>query len=111
MLPVENPRYIFVRENAATMEESYKSFHQEEGIIVVQDIINTIICSTSTAPWYSNGFIIMTEEEEEKLTRLEKRLVATSTSTIKLSNCWVFMRKFTRCWDTYVGCNSPTECR
>jgi hypothetical protein len=29
------------------------------------------------APWYSNGFIIMTEEEEKKLTWLEKRLVAT----------------------------------
>jgi hypothetical protein len=28
------------------------------------------------APWYSNGFIITTEEEEKKLTRLEKRLVA-----------------------------------
>jgi hypothetical protein len=28
-------------------------------------------------PWYSEyGFIIMTEEEEKKLTRLEKRLVA-----------------------------------
>jgi hypothetical protein len=28
-------------------------------------------------PWYSEyGFIIMTEEEEEKLTCLEKRLVA-----------------------------------
>jgi hypothetical protein len=35
MLPVENPGYIFVRESAATMEESYKPFHQEEGIIVV----------------------------------------------------------------------------
>jgi hypothetical protein len=39
LLPVENPGYIFVRESAATMEENYKSFHQEEGIIVVQAII------------------------------------------------------------------------
>jgi hypothetical protein len=28
------------------------------------------------APWYSNGFIITTEDEEKKLIRLEKRLVA-----------------------------------
>jgi hypothetical protein len=35
MLPVENPRYIIVRESAATMEENYKSFHQDKGIIVV----------------------------------------------------------------------------
>jgi hypothetical protein len=27
------------------------------------------------APWFSNGFIITTEEEKNKLTRLEKRLV------------------------------------
>jgi hypothetical protein len=40
LLLVENPRYIFVRESAATMEENYKSFHQEEGIIIVQAIID-----------------------------------------------------------------------
>jgi hypothetical protein len=136
LLPVENPGYIFVRESAATMEENYKSFHQEEGIIVVQAIIdnlfeealgfrvssehggghgtteeerhsssrcdeghtklvyevhqtsrtyggaarptsplNTIIPPPPYAPWYSEGFVIMTEEEENKLARLE-RLVA-----------------------------------
>jgi hypothetical protein len=42
LLPVENPRYIFVRESVATMEESYKPFHQEEGIIVVQAIIDNL---------------------------------------------------------------------
>jgi hypothetical protein len=36
--PVENPGYIFVRESAATMEENYKSFHQEEGIIVIDNL-------------------------------------------------------------------------
>jgi hypothetical protein len=41
LLPVENPGYIFVRESAATMEENYKSFHQE-GIIVVQAIIDNL---------------------------------------------------------------------
>jgi hypothetical protein len=132
LLPVENLVYLFVRESAATMEESYKSFHQEEGIIVVQAIIDnlfeealvsesprsmeedttpprrndTLLLSGMRAtrsssmrftephgcteeppvrphrstrsstppphtPWYSNGFIIMTEEEEEKLARLE----------------------------------------
>jgi hypothetical protein len=35
LLSVETPGYIFVRESAATMEENYKSFHHEEGIIVV----------------------------------------------------------------------------
>jgi hypothetical protein len=40
LLPVENPGYLFVRERAATMEENYKSSHQEEGIIVVQAINN-----------------------------------------------------------------------
>jgi superfamily I DNA and/or RNA helicase len=42
LLPVENPGYIFVRDNAATMEEDYKSFHQEEGIIIVQTIIDNL---------------------------------------------------------------------
>jgi hypothetical protein len=32
-----------VRESAATMEENYKSFHQEEGIIVVQAIIDNLL--------------------------------------------------------------------
>jgi hypothetical protein len=45
----------------------------------------------------------MTEEEEEKLARLEKRLVATSMT--KLATYWVLAQIFTRCWDTYVGLN------
>jgi hypothetical protein len=43
LLPVENPGYIFVRESAATMEENYKYFDQEEGIIVVQAINNKLL--------------------------------------------------------------------
>jgi hypothetical protein len=39
---VENPGYIFMRESAAIMEENYKSFHQEEGIIIVQAIIDNL---------------------------------------------------------------------
>jgi hypothetical protein len=39
LFPVENPGYIFVRESAATMEENYKSLHQE-GITIVQAINN-----------------------------------------------------------------------
>jgi hypothetical protein len=46
LLPVENPGYLFVRESAATMEENYKSFHQEEGIIVVQAIIDNLFEET-----------------------------------------------------------------
>jgi hypothetical protein len=42
LLPVENPGYIFVRESAATMEENYKYFHQEEGIIIVQAITDIL---------------------------------------------------------------------
>jgi hypothetical protein len=120
-----------VRECSNLVEESYKSFHQEEGIIIVQAINNffeealgfrvsseyggghgtteeerysspkwdeghtklvyevhrtsrtyggaahptssldTIIHPPPYAPWYSDGFIIMTEEEEKKLARLE----------------------------------------
>jgi hypothetical protein len=41
-LPVGNPRYLFVRESAATMKENYKPFHQEEGIIVVQAFIDNL---------------------------------------------------------------------
>jgi hypothetical protein len=53
----------------------------------------------------------MTEEEEEKkLTRLEKRLVA-NFDFDDHSKCWVFIQIFTTCWDTSVGCNSPMECR
>jgi hypothetical protein len=33
--------------------------------------LDTIIRSTSYTPWYSDGFIIMTEEEEKKLARLK----------------------------------------
>jgi hypothetical protein len=40
LLPVENPGYIFVRESAAIMEKTYKPFHQEEGIIVIQAFDN-----------------------------------------------------------------------
>jgi hypothetical protein len=40
LLPVENPGYLFVRESDATMKENYKSFHQEERIIIVQAINN-----------------------------------------------------------------------
>jgi hypothetical protein len=42
LLPVENPGYLFVRESAATMKENYKSFHQEEGIIIIQAIIDNL---------------------------------------------------------------------
>jgi hypothetical protein len=33
---------MFVRESATTMDENYKSFHQEEGIIVVQAFIDNL---------------------------------------------------------------------
>jgi hypothetical protein len=36
------PRDYISEESAATMEENYKSFHQEEGIIVVQAIIDNL---------------------------------------------------------------------
>jgi hypothetical protein len=42
LLPIENPGYLFVRESAATMEESYKPFLQKEGIIIVQAIIDNL---------------------------------------------------------------------
>jgi hypothetical protein len=39
-------------------------------------------------------------EEEEKLTRLEKRLVANIDFDDKALKCWVFIWIFTTCWDT-----------
>jgi hypothetical protein len=63
-------------------------------------------------PQYSSyGFIILSEEEEKKLSRLEKRLVPTLTSTIKHSTTWVSAPTYIICWDTLDGCNSPTGCR
>jgi hypothetical protein len=35
LLSGENPGYLFVRESAAIVEETYKLFTEEEGIIVV----------------------------------------------------------------------------
>jgi hypothetical protein len=62
-------------------------------------------------PRYSTyGFIILSEEEK-KLSRLEKRLVQTSISTIKHSTNWVSARIYIICWGTLDGCNSPTGCR
>jgi hypothetical protein len=125
LLPVENPGYLFVRESDATLEENYKPFHQEEGMIVIDNLFeealgyrvsskcgghgtteeerhsspwwheghkklvyevhqtsrtyggvarpissfDMIIRSTSICSAYSKyGFIIMTKEEEKKLT-------------------------------------------
>jgi hypothetical protein len=117
LLSVENPRYLFVRESAAIMEENYKPFHQRKrdhcrlnhhrnlfeealGFRVSSEYggghgtaegeqhssprwygphgaarptspLDMIIRSTPHTPWYSNGFIIMMEEEEKKLAGLE----------------------------------------
>jgi hypothetical protein len=49
-------------------------------------------------------------EEEEKLA-LRRGLQRTSTLTTKLSTYWVLARILTTCWDTLVGCNSPTGCQ
>jgi hypothetical protein len=52
-------------------------------------------------PWYSAyGFIILSKEEEKKFSRLEKRLVETSISTIKLSTHWVLAQTYIICWGT-----------
>jgi hypothetical protein len=129
LFPVENPRYIFVRESAAIMEETYKLFTKKKGSSsskttysrrrsvsesprsIEEDTApprrnhTLLLCgmratrnsfmrctkpqghmeelpvrphrSTRSsappphAPWYSNGFIITTEEEEKKLSFLE----------------------------------------
>jgi hypothetical protein len=62
-------------------------------------------------PRYSAyGFIILSEEEEKKLSRIENRLVANINSTIKLSTHWVLARTYIICWGALDGCNSPTGC-
>jgi hypothetical protein len=58
------------------------------------------------APLYSDGFIIMTKEEEKKLTRLEKRLVA----NVDFDDQALQLGFHTDIYYRFV-CNSPTECR
>jgi hypothetical protein len=53
----------------------------------------------------------LSEGEEKKLSRLEKRLVANVNLTIKLSTHWVLARTYIICWGTLDECNSPTGCR
>jgi hypothetical protein len=49
----------------------------------------------------------LSEEEEKKLSRLDKRLVANVDSAIKLSTHWVLARTYTICWGTLDECNPP----
>jgi hypothetical protein len=61
-------------------------------------------------PLYSTyGFIILSEEEK-KLSRLEKRLVANVDFDDQLSTHWVLAQTYIICWGTLDGCNSPTGC-
>jgi hypothetical protein len=62
-------------------------------------------------PRYSTyGFIILSEEEK-KLSRLEKKLVANVDFDDQALNYWVLARTYIICWGTLDGCNSPTGCR
>jgi hypothetical protein len=62
-------------------------------------------------PRYSTyGFIILSEEEEKKLSRLEKRLVANVDFDDQALNYLGLARTYIICWGTLDGCNSPTGC-
>jgi hypothetical protein len=56
------------------------------------------------------GFIILSVEEEKKLSRLEKRLVANVDFDDQALNSLGFGTDI-YCWGTLDGCNSPTGCR
>jgi hypothetical protein len=63
-------------------------------------------------PQYSTyGFIILSEEEEKKLSRLEKRLVANVDFDDKALNSLGFGTDIYYILGTLDGCNSPTGCR
>jgi hypothetical protein len=55
--------------------------------------------------------LILSEEEEKKLSRLEKRLVANVDFDNQALNSLGFGRTYIICWGTLDGCNSPTGCR
>jgi hypothetical protein len=55
--------------------------------------------------------LILSEEEEKKLSRLEKRLVANVGFDNQALNSLGFGRTYIICWGTLDGCNSPTGCR
>jgi hypothetical protein len=71
----------------------------------------------STAPppytpiYSSYGFIILSEEEEKKLSRLEERLVPNVDFDDQALNYLGFGTTYITCWGTLDGCNSLTECR
>jgi hypothetical protein len=63
-------------------------------------------------PWYSTyGFIILSEEEEKKLSRLEKRLVANVDLDDQALNSLGFGTNIYYMLGTLDGCNSPTGCQ
>jgi hypothetical protein len=63
-------------------------------------------------PRYSTyGFIILSEEEEKKLSRLEKRPVANVDFDNQALNYLGFGMDIYYMLGTLVGCNSPTGCR
>jgi hypothetical protein len=63
-------------------------------------------------PRYSTyGFIILSEEEEKKLSRLEKRLVANVDLDDQALNSLGFGTNIYYMLGTLDGCNSPTGCQ
>jgi hypothetical protein len=63
-------------------------------------------------PRYSTyGFVILSEEEKKKLSRLEKRFVANFNFDDQALNYLGFGMAIFICWGTLDGCNSPTGCR
>jgi hypothetical protein len=59
-----------------------------------------------TLQYSAYGFIILSEEEEKKLSRLEKRLVANVDFDDQDLNSLGFGTDIFICWGTLDGCNS-----
>jgi hypothetical protein len=67
---------------------------------------------TPYTPRYSTyGFIILSKEDEEKLSRLEKRLVANVDFDDQGLNTLGFGTEIYYMLGTLDGCNSPTGCQ
>jgi hypothetical protein len=64
-----------------------------------------------TLRYSAYGFIILSEEEEKKLSRLEKRLVANVDFDDQALNSLGFGMNIYYILGTLYGCNSPTGCR
>jgi hypothetical protein len=85
--------------------------HTEEPPVPPRRSIRSSVPPPYNPRYSSYGFIILSEEKEKKLSRLEKRLVANVDFDDQALNYWVSARTYIICWDTLDECSSPTGYR